>query len=430
MASQRPLVLSLLMVVGLLTSCSRAQQVYQFGVGMRDCSPTDEMLENREVWLGGYGFWKTRGVPQGVHDPIWSRAWVVDDGNTTMAFATIDSVGNSNRILKAIREGVEAATGIPSDNVHVSATHSHSGPDLQGLWGGFSENYRALIVGGSIDAIVEAYESRRPAYLYASQGNGTQYNRNRRGHEWTHDNIVTLDAIDASTGDRIGTVINFAAHPVALGSSNKLFSGDWCHYTREYLEQGTGAPAIFVNGPIGDVSPSGCDGPDFEGAEVCGGGVGTLALQYMNEDRIPVSGPLFSHTYHFTHDVSNRAFVLAYYIGWLDYDADVNGTDFKFDTLTSYIRIGDTIEAVAFPGESLTRNAEPVMNTMTAPVKMFFGLTGDTLGYLVPSDEWDLIGGYEEKVSIHKDFGDFTRDLAIEMIETLSRKFFSSSFSS
>ncbi len=43
---------------------------------------------------------------------------------------------------------------------------------------------------------------------------------------------------------------------------------------------------------------------------------------------------------------------------------------------------------------------------MTAPFKFWLGLSGETLGYFVPSDEWDFINGYEEKVSISKTAGD------------------------
>ena len=61
---------------------------------------------------------------------------------------------------------------------------------------------------------------------------------------------------------------------------------------------------------------------------------------------------------------------------------------------TTYFTIGSSLQGVAFPGESLTRNAEPVKAAMTAPFRMFLGLNGDTLGYFVPTDEWDPINGY------------------------------------
>jgi hypothetical protein len=42
----------------------------------------------------------------------------------------------------------------------------------------------------------------------------------------------------------------------------------------------------------------------------------------------------------------------------------------------------------------------------------------NTIGYLVPTDEWESgrNGGYEESVSIDQYFGDVTRDLLLSMV--------------
>ena len=69
-------------------------------------------------------------------------------------------------------------------------------------------------------------------------------------------------------------------------------------------------------------------------------------------------------------------------------DYDFNEEDNSVDLQTSYFRIGDTIQGVAFPGESLTNNGLPIKAAMTTPFRLFLGLTGDTLGYFVPTDEW------------------------------------------
>jgi hypothetical protein len=43
---------------------------------------------------------------------------------------------------------------------------------------------------------------------------------------------------------------------------------------------------------------------------------------------------------------------------------------------------------------------------MYAPHKFWLGLNGETLGYFVPSDEWDFFNNYEETVSIGKTAAD------------------------
>ena len=55
---------------------------------------------------------------------------------------------------------------------------------------------------------------------------------------------------------------------------------------------------------------------------------------------------------------------------------------------------------------------------MTAPHRMVLGLTGDALGYFIPSDEW-MTGkndDYEESISLGMTVGDTSRDAMAAMI--------------
>ena len=56
-------------------------------------------LDAGDVYMGGYGVWKFRGRPQGVHDLIWARAFVLSANGTTIATAVLDLPGISNRAL-------------------------------------------------------------------------------------------------------------------------------------------------------------------------------------------------------------------------------------------------------------------------------------------------------------------------------------------
>jgi hypothetical protein len=67
------------------------------------------------------------------------------------------------------------------------------------------------------------------------------------------------------------------------------------------------------------------------------------------------------------------------------------------------------VQAVAFPGEALTRTGLEIKAPMTAPYHLWLGLTTDTLGYFVKADEWNKPivdggpirhDGYEESVSM------------------------------
>jgi hypothetical protein len=71
---------------------------------------------------------------------------------------------------------------------------------------------------------------------------------------------------DDATGQTIGTLVNWAAHPEYTGSRNNLLSADYVHWLREVVEQGVpaeqiaglGGTTVFVQGPLGgQVGPGG-----------------------------------------------------------------------------------------------------------------------------------------------------------------------------
>ena len=100
-------------------------------------------------------------------------------------------------------------------------------------------------------------------------------------------------------------------------------------------------------------------------------------------------------------------------------DFDMQGLSMTVDTQATYLRFGEELQLVAFPGETLTRNGLSIKDSMKSPYRVVLGNTGDALGYFVPSDEWmtGLNDDYEEGVSLGSDAGDRARDQIIPMID-------------
>ena len=245
----------------------------------------------------------------------------------------------------------------------IGSTHTHAGPDLQGLWGGVPEIYRERILGLIVDSMVAAWNQREPAALQV--GADTADNRNRRGWEFTDDVLFTLQARALDDDELLGTTVAFAAHPVVLDDDNLLVSRDWCGYAVDDLEQATGAPVLYFNGVQGDVSPDVPDGDyadDFERAEAYGVHVSGQA-QAALASLTPVSDD-FHHGYRsFELDITNDLFILAAMGGILDYEFDLDPA--VVTTQVAYIRLGTELQLIAFPGESLTRNGLPIREAMT-----------------------------------------------------------------
>src|SRR5690606_29223876 len=61
-----------------------------------------------------------------VHDELHARSLVLDDGTTKLALVVCDLLGLHRSLSIEARRLIEQATGIPPENVMISATHTHS----------------------------------------------------------------------------------------------------------------------------------------------------------------------------------------------------------------------------------------------------------------------------------------------------------------
>jgi len=73
------------------------------------------------------GYYSDRGAT-GVHDDLFAKALVIEKDGTKIAVISCDLIGVTEEIVSKVRDIVEKTVGISSDNVMVSATHSHTGP--------------------------------------------------------------------------------------------------------------------------------------------------------------------------------------------------------------------------------------------------------------------------------------------------------------
>lgn len=408
---------------------------FQVGFGKKIITPPEHLLP---INKGGYLGLKATGYRMDPNQPtgkeeLSARSLVlegVENGVPKIISLTyLDLVGISNRVIAKILKGVEDATGIPEDNQFVGATHTHSAPDLQGPWGGVPDEYKQVVVSGAVEAAKEAFNSRTSAHMFVSKTAGP--NRNRRGWDSTDTSITFVVFKEPGiNGKTLGSLLNFAAHPVVRAKDN-LISRDFCGFLVDYLEDhldtaNTDDIAIFANGVVGDVLPDGDIQVGDQRSKEYGHEIAAKAITAFQANKVQINPPqLTVERIRWDLTVTGFAHNLAYILGRLDYDAYwVNGK-LKIDTSLGHLRFGDQLQVVTFPGESLTRNGfqnpdgNAIKQKMTADHKLFLGLTGDSLGYFVPSAEWRswpfscLNNCYEEWLSPGKKAGDDARDMLI-----------------
>lgn len=75
------------------------------------------------------GYYYTR-LADGVHDDLFAKAIVVDDGVNRAAIVACDLINLPGAIVERARALAFERTGIPADHIMISATHAHTGPSL------------------------------------------------------------------------------------------------------------------------------------------------------------------------------------------------------------------------------------------------------------------------------------------------------------
>lgn len=374
---------------------------WQAGADVVDLSPTSDQIATGKLFMGAYGALTQRGPATGIHDAVAARTLVLRSGCDVISMTILDMPGISNRVIHAIGDAVSAETHIPKDGIYVGATHSHSSPDLQGLWGHVPDDYKADVIQKTSESIIAAFRALEPADIYASKG--TAPNRNRRDWGFTDTELTVLEA-QAKDGSQIGTLVNFAAHPVILGAENHLISRDFCGYLVDSIESTLGGKALFFNGVVGDASPV-SPASSFDGCQQYGEIVAQNAVD-ATKTHTKLSPGIYREQQAFSQEVTNQVFVAVR--GILDYDFDQDAGQMSVETQFTYFRLGKELQGVVFPGEALTRTGQDIKAPQTAPFHLWLGLTTDSLGYFVKSDEWMTghNGNYEETVSTGQTAGD------------------------
>lgn len=421
---------------------------YNAGAAKVEISPTPEDLAGEELDaegepqffnLGGYGtrplalcppeqpFFNecfealsSPGPAEGIAQETFARAMVIQFGGQTVAFLNLDATGAGNIILNAIRDSVNAATGIERENILIAETHSHSAADLQGLWGGVPQRWRTELIDKTTQAVTTAFDALEPVQLEVA-ARDIDFNNYRRegGDDPTDPNavfvtdktITALRAVAIDDGAGIGTVIQYTAHPTVLSASNRLVHTDYVLAMEQLVEQALGGTAVYFNGVIADASPKAPEGFDdrYQRADALGLALGSEVISMLSEpDILPVEDLLIRHQ-TVVLPVANPLFLGAGGMGWFDgyynFTDPASGESGRIDTLVSRVRIGDPdgmkLEIATVPGEATGTFGAMIREFAGGPYQMLCGLTQNSLGYILPEDEFGREGNnYEETVSL------------------------------
>jgi hypothetical protein len=116
-----------------------------------------------------------------IHDRLYARALVLDDGANRVALAVVDSCMMPRELIDHAKVLASQETGIPVDRMLVSATHTHSAPSAMGALGSRPDpDYVAYLPGRIAEAIVQAAGRLEPARVGWGVVDDPEHTHNRR----------------------------------------------------------------------------------------------------------------------------------------------------------------------------------------------------------------------------------------------------------
>jgi hypothetical protein len=267
----------LLLSFGVLWPTARTADL-RVGVARVDVTPP--------VGIPLAGYYHERGA-DGVLDPLFSKALVIEVERTRVALVTLDLISITRAVTDEARADIEKTTGIRADHVMVAATHAHTGPELAGrgrrsadlgaersLSVEYTDSLPAMIA----ESVRLANERLEPAQLRAVTGRCADLTFNRRYFMrdgtvgWNpgkrNPNIVLPAGPDdpelgmllvekpnaAGPAQSVATLINFAMHADTTGGSK--LSADWPGALSRVLAgyHGPGHIALVTIGASGNLN--------------------------------------------------------------------------------------------------------------------------------------------------------------------------------
>lgn len=159
--TRRILTLCLVLSAALPYFAAGADKMLRAGAAAVDITPKQFPLN----MPGGF----SENPAASAHDPLHARALVLDDGTTKLAMVVVDNLGVPPDVLNESKAIASKSTGIPTERMLISSTHTHSGPPSNAKEGPApAVAYRQLLVQGVADSIVQAHAALRPAAVGAA----------------------------------------------------------------------------------------------------------------------------------------------------------------------------------------------------------------------------------------------------------------------
>ena len=203
-----------------------------------------------------------------VFDDLTVSAIAFSNGETCGVMISAEILQVPADLIDRIKELISKETGVEKQNISFSATHTHSGPSVEGMagWGEANDEYvENILIPQTIKAVKASLQDMIPAVMGVSTTE-SMVGINRRQYTirggvglgqnpfGIYDKTMTVLAFKDLSGKPILNIVHYGCHPTSAGSAWYI-TRDWPGVMIDSLEKHTGALTVYFNGSEGDVGP-------------------------------------------------------------------------------------------------------------------------------------------------------------------------------
>ena len=232
-------------------------QIIKAGASVVNITP----LESH--FLFGYPY--VERMSTGVHDALLSSALYITNGHTQVLFISNDVIYVTKHSVARIRKEVFVRTGIPVSHILIAATHTHSAPVTaevvisanDPIVPRVDQTYLRFLEESSVKAACQAFERAESAVIGFVTGDATGVGTNRHDPKGPKDTEVPAMLVRNLHNEYIACMLICNMHPTILHEDSTLYSSDFPHYTRMFLQEylGERCTVVYFTGTAGNQSP-------------------------------------------------------------------------------------------------------------------------------------------------------------------------------
>lgn len=362
---------------------------------------------------------------------LTARAVVFRRADVSVAVVSVDLLGFPSVLGDRVRAQVDR---IPSENILIGATHTHSAPDCYAFpdgQGGHTADldYLDSVCDLAAEAVNEAIDRLAPARLTIATGEA----RGKIAFNYyapdLYDRRLSVIRATGPEGEGIATLVNYAVHPEVLGNDEGIVSPDLVGPMCDRLEAEAGGLALFMNGAQGGMVTA--DNRDldrprdplrgyWEGVstwEEClriGHLLADEALRILSDAPVQEDPALSCDSMPVRFPVDSDDLWAVVQHSPLDYPRN---DDRSVTARVNLVTLGNA-RILTIPGEAMPNLGFYLKRKMRGEHNLLFGLTNDAFGYILAEVDFDSFDRYDyvSRVSLGEMTGTILIDAAMELI--------------